>query len=96
MKKKLALLAERRKQLVEQAAEQRIALAQNVEPFRTSIALVDTGMAAVKYVKQHPVLMVGGAVLFGLLRPTRLGKWLQSGWLVLEIARKLSGLLNKR
>jgi len=96
MKKKLALLDERRKQLIEQAAEQRIELAQNFEPFRTSIALIDTGMVAVKYVKQHPVLMVGGAALLGLLRPTRLGKWLQSGWVVLDIARKLSGFVNKR
>ena len=96
MKKKLALLDERRKQLIEQAAEQRIELAQNFEPFRTSIALIDTGMVAVKYVKQHPVLMVGGAVLLGLLRSTRLGKWLQSGWVVLDIARKLSGSVNKR
>jgi hypothetical protein len=96
MKKKLAHLAERRKQLIEQTAEQRIELAQNFEPFRTSIALIDTGMVAVKYVKQHPVLMVGGAVLLGLLRSTRLGKWLQSGWMVLDIARKLSGSVNKR
>lgn len=96
MKKKLALLAERRKQLIAHAAEQRITLAQDIEPFRTSIALVDTGMAAVRYVKQHPVLMIGGAILFGLLRPTRLGKWMKSGWVALEIARKLCGLLSKR
>jgi hypothetical protein len=96
MTKKLARLAERRKQLIEQAAEQRITLAQNIKPFHSAIALADTGMAAVRYVKQHPVLMVGGAMLLGLLRPTRFGKWLQSGWVVLEIARKLSGWLNKR
>lgn len=96
MNKKLALLAERRKQLIAQSAEQRITLAQDIEPFRTSIALVDTGMTAVRYVKQHPVLMVGGVILLGLLRPTRLGKWLQSGWVALEIARKLCGLLSKR
>lgn len=96
MNKKLARLAERRQQLILQAAEQRIALTQNLAPLRKSIALADTGIAAVKYVKQHPVLMVGGATLLGLLRPTRLGKWLQRGLVVFEIARNLRGWLSKR
>lgn len=96
MNKKLARLAERRQQLIVQAAEQRIALTQHIAPLRKSIALADTGIAAVKYVKQHPVLMVGGATLLGLLRPTRLGKWLQRGLVVFEIARNLRGWLSKR
>ncbi len=96
MNKKLARLAERRQQLILQAAEQRIALTQNIAPLRKSIALADTGIAAVNYVKQHPILMVGGAALIALLRPTRLGKWLRRGFVVLEIARNLRGWLMKQ
>lgn len=89
MKKKLVLLAERRQRLVLQAAKQRIVLAQTIAPLRSSIALAETGLAAVRYVKKHPVLMLGGTTLIALLRPTRFGQWLQRGLAVFEIARNL-------
>ena len=96
MNKKLALLAERRQHLVLQAAEQRIELAQNIAPLQHSIAFAETGLAAVQYVKKHPILMLGSTTLFALLRATRLGSWLQSGWVVFEIARNLGGWFKQR
>lgn len=95
MNKKLALLAERRQQLILQAAEQRAELAQNFAPLHSSIALAETGLAAFSYIKKHPVLMLGGTTLIALLRPTRLGKWLQRGWVAFEIARHLQSYFKK-
>lgn len=96
MNKKLALLIERRQQLILQATEQRIVLAQDIQPLRSSIALADIAIVAVRYVKQHPILMLGGASLLGMLKPTHWGKWLHRGWIVLEITRKLRGWLSNR
>lgn len=91
--KKLAILAEHRQQLVAQAAAQRTALVTNLEPWRTPLALADNGLAIIRYIKRHPVLIVGGIFLFTILRPGRTGKLLQGGWAILQLARKFGPLL---
>lgn len=95
MNEKLQHLAERRQQLVAQAAVQRAALAQHVEPWRTPLALVDHGLAAARYVKRHPGLMIGAVALLAVLRPTRAGQWLQSSWRLVNVVRNLRGWLPK-
>lgn len=80
MNEKLTRLAERRERLVAQAAAQRMALAQDIEPWRIPLARVDQGLAALRYLKSHPVWIVGAAALLAALRPGRVGKWLQLGW----------------
>lgn len=89
MNKKLTCLAERRSHLVAQAAAQRNMLAQNMEPWRMRLALADQGMAAFRYVRCSPALMVGAVLLLAAWRPRRVGKWLQRGWVVWRIARRL-------
>lgn len=91
MNGKLARLAERRQQLVALAAAQRVVLAQDIEPWRARLGLVDRGVAAFQYVRRHPVLMLGGAFLFATFRTRRAGKWLQRAWLVWQIGRRLRG-----
>lgn len=89
MNQELTRLAERRRRLVAQAAAQRTALAHGMEPWRVRLALADQGVAAFRYVGRHPALIVGGALLLAALRPGRVGKWLQRGWLVWQIGRRL-------
>jgi hypothetical protein len=89
MNNKLAQLAARRQQLVAQAADQRSALAYDLEPWRARLVLVDQGVAVIRYVRRHPVLMMGGALVFAALRPRRIGKWLQHGLLMWQIGRRL-------
>ena len=89
MNKKLTRLAERRSQLVAQAAAQRTALAHNLEPWHARLALIDQGVAVFRYVRRHPALMMGAALLLAALRPRRVGKWLQHGWIVWQLARRL-------
>lgn len=89
MNKKLIRLAERRSQLAAQAAAQRTALAHNLEPWRARLALADQGVAVLRYIGRHPALMVGAALLVAIWRPRRAGKWLQRGWVVWTLGRRL-------
>jgi hypothetical protein len=89
MNTKLAHLAERRQRLVAQAASQRTALAHDMEPWRARLALADRGVAMVRYVRHHPGLMLGAALLLAVLRPSRTSKWLRRGWVVWQIGRRL-------
>ncbi len=90
MNQKLARLAERRRQLVEQAAAQRTVLGRDLEPWRERLALVDQGVAVFRYIGRNPAVMLGvAALLLVVLRPRRAGKWLQRGWLVWQVGRRL-------
>jgi hypothetical protein len=89
MNQKLTRLAERRRRLVAQAAAQRIALAHDMEPWRARLALVDRGVNVVRYVRRHPALLAGAALLLVALRPRYAVKWLQRGWLVWQVGRRL-------
>ena len=91
MSKKSARIAEQRSLLVARAAAQRAALAYNMKPWRSRLALADQGVAAVRYVRGHPALLVGAALVLAALRPRRVGAWLQRGWLAWRIGRRLRG-----
>jgi hypothetical protein len=91
MNEKLIRLAERRERLLAQAAAQRMALAQNIEPWRRPLARADQGLVALRYIKSHPAWIVGGVALLTALRPGRAGKWLQRGWVAWQIMHKLRG-----
>jgi len=87
----LIRLAERRERLVAQAASQRVALAQNIEPWRIPLALADQGLTALRYIKRNPEWIVGGVVLLAALRPGHVGKWLGRGWVTWQVMQKLRG-----
>ncbi len=92
MRTKLTQLAKRRHALILQAAAQREALQQCIDPWRGPLSLADRGLSTVRYVKSNPMLMMGAMTLLGLLRPTRAGKWLHRSWMLLQVAR---GWLSK-
>ena len=92
MNKKRAHLAERRSQLVAQSAAQRTALADELAPWRGRLALADQGVAALRFIRRHPGLLVGAALLVAALLPRRVasvGKWLRPGWAIWKIGRRL-------
>ncbi|MDO9272473.1 MAG: YqjK-like family protein [Rugosibacter sp.] len=92
----LTRLAARREQLIAQAAAQRMALAQSIEPWRAPLALADQGLVVVRLIKSRPAWLVGAAALFlAVLRPAGLrsghiGKWLRRGWVTWQIVQNLS------
>jgi hypothetical protein len=89
MNKKRVRLAERRSLLIAQAEAQRTALAHNLTPWRARLALADRGVAAVRYVRSRPGLLLAAALLVAALRPRRVGTWLQRGWLAWQIRQRL-------
>jgi hypothetical protein len=91
MNEQLLRLAERRERLVAQAAAQRMALAQSIEPWRIPLARVDLGLSALRFIRSHPAWIVGGGVLIAALRPVRVLKWLRRGWVAWQMMRELRG-----
>ena len=91
MNEKLIRLAERRERLVAQAAVQRMTLAQNIEPWRIPLARADQGLAALRYIRHHPVWIVGAGMLLAALRLKRIAKWLRRGGISWLLVSKLRG-----
>jgi hypothetical protein len=90
MNRKLTQLAERRAQLVAQAAAQRAALGASIEPWRAPLAVADQGLVVLRFVKRNAFWIVGGLALFAAVRPHVAGKWLRRGWLTWQVIHKLS------
>jgi hypothetical protein len=89
MNHRLTELAERRARLVAQAETQRATLAQNMQLWRTPLAIADQGLAAVQYVRSHPALLIGAAAFAVAVRPNRASGWLQRGWVAWNVIRKI-------
>lgn len=96
MNAELIRLAERKASLVSKIGRQRTELAQVLAPWHEPLAIVDKGLLAVRYLKCHPVLLVGLAIVSVVLRPKFSARWFQRGWVVwkmaLAVKRGLSGL----
>jgi len=90
MSEELCTLTVRRQHLVAEATTQRLFLAQNIEIWRAPLAKVDRGLAAVRYIKNHPIWIAStGLGLLTVVGPNRAGKWFQRGFVMLQIVRKL-------
>lgn len=96
MNAELIRIAERKASLVAKIGRQRTELAQATTPWYEPLALVDKGLLAVRYLKCHPVLLVGLAIVSVVLRPKFSASRFQRGWVVwkmaLAVKRGLSGL----
>lgn len=88
-----ARLADRRERLIKQVAEQRIGLAQNIEPWCVPLARLDQGLAALRAIRRNPVWIIGGGVLLAALLRGNSIKWLRRSLLVWQV---LSGLRRKK
>ena len=93
MNAKLIELAKRRTTLVARAATQRAELSQALAPWHGPLAVVDEGCVALRYIRNHAALLVGVVAFVAPLRPLRLAKWLQRGWLVWRMAVAVKRIL---
>ncbi|MDZ4141761.1 MAG: YqjK-like family protein [Methylotenera sp.] len=90
MNKKLLKLAQRRKRLIAESANQRVVLAQIADTMHKPLGVVDQGLGVLRYVQNHPIWLTGGsAALLAILRPRHIRKWLSRGWVTWRIAHKL-------
>ena len=93
MNAKLIELAKRRTTLLARAAAQRAELSQALAPWRGPLAVVDEGCVALRYIRNHAALLVGLVAFVAPLRPLRLAKWLQRGWLMWRMAVAVKRIL---
>ncbi len=77
----------RRELLVVQIAQQRAALAQDIEPWRPPLARVYQGLLVLRYLKQHPVWITVGFAALLVVRHRSVGKWWWFGWRAWRILR---------
>jgi hypothetical protein len=93
MNAKLMELAERRATLVARAATQRKELSQALAPWRGSLAAVDQGRVAIRYIRNHAALLVGVVAFVGPLRPLRVAKWVRRAWVVWSLTLAVKRIL---
>nr|WP_294840486.1 YqjK-like family protein [uncultured Methylotenera sp.] len=96
MSPKRATIAERREKLILKAATQRVALAQDVAPLGKPLTIAYRGFQLARYVRQHPILMLGVTTAISVIRPARVLKWLKTGFSALNLARSVSDIFIKK
>jgi hypothetical protein len=100
MKKRLAELASRRRILLERIETQRRDVADISLDFQKPFALADTGLEAVRFIRNHPGWVTGGFATLLLLRGKSIASIVQKSWRLMylypaAIAFGLKYLLSK-
>lgn len=85
MKKRLADLAHRRRKLLEKIEAQRIEVADISQHWQKPLALVDTGLKAVRFLHNHPAWVAGGVAGLLALRHNGIVSLAQKGWRLLYL-----------
>ena len=83
MKKQFNDLACRRRLLLEKISNQRMEIVEISLQLQKPLALVDTGIKAVHFIRSHPTLVTGGVALLLALRRRNLRHIAQEGWRLL-------------
>lgn len=96
MSPKRATIAERRERLIIKAASQRVALAQDVAPLGKPLTIAYRSFQLVRYVRKHPILMLGVTTAISMIRPARVLQWLKTGFSALNLARSVSNIFIKK
>lgn len=82
MTPRLVELIRRRERLLMRADAQRAALTEVALRWSTPFSLFDRGMAAVRGIKSHPVLVLAAVAGLALLRPRSAMKWAGRSWVL--------------
>ena len=85
MKKQLAALAHRRQALLEKIRDQRMEVADIAQDLHKPLALADTGLKAVYFIRDHPGLVSGGFAALLSLRGMGIAGLAQMGWRLLYL-----------
>ncbi len=96
MSAKLITLAERRQKLILKAAAQRQLLARDIAPLDKPLTIAYRGFQIVRYVRQHPILMLGVTSVISIIRPSRLQRWIKASVAALSLARNVSNMFIKK
>lgn len=96
MNSKIEQLVAQRNALVNQAAYQRIELAEAFETVSKPVKLLDHGFFAVRYLVKHPLILAGAVALAGATRPKRWLRIVETGLLAWRIGLEAKRSLQKQ
>lgn len=94
MNKQMALVMQRRGELLARIAVQREQVAELGARWQTPLALADQGLAVVRYLRARPVLVAGVVVLL-IIRRRGLVGLARSGWMAWKGYRYFTALSAK-
>lgn len=94
MNRQMSAVMQRRSELLARIAVQREQLAEVGARWQTPLALADQGLAAVRFLRSHPVLVAGVAALFVIRRRGMVGL-VKSGWQLWKGYRYLTVFYEK-
>jgi len=80
MKQRLAELSDRRLRLLEEIETQRMEVAEISLDFKKPLALADTGLKAVRFIRNHPALVSGGIAALLSMRGMGVAGLAKKGW----------------
>ena len=92
---RLAEIALRKERLAVRIEHQRIAVAAAWQRWEKPATLVDRGVAVVKFLKSHPLLLAAGVALVTVLRVRKLKGWLGRGLMLWRIWRSAGSWLRR-
>jgi hypothetical protein len=95
MNAQLTAITRRRAALVAKAAEQRSELGYWLQPWQTSLAFVDRGMALARRVRANPLVLVIGVLLLLRLGRGRWSVWAGRFWTGWQIYQSLQDLQSR-
>jgi hypothetical protein len=85
MKKRLAAVAHRRRGLLEKIEAQRMEVAEISQHWEKPLALVDVGLKAVRFIRNHSALVAGGVAALLAWRREGIVGLAQKGWRLLYL-----------
>ena len=89
MSRRFDQLSAHHSNLLARCAVQRLQLGESAEEIEHELGRVDRGLAAVRRVLRHPVMIGGAVAVVALVGPRRLLRWATSGLMWYSTARSL-------
>ncbi len=83
-------LALKKQALLQKSAQQRHRLIEQSQPLLPLFALADRLQRGANWLKRHPALPVAALTALVAARPRTVFRWLQRGWLLWKMIRKLN------
>ena len=95
MHNKLHHLAIKKAKLQAEASAQREDLSIHAAQWQMRLTWMDRGLAATRFVKNNPGMILGAGALFAMFTPIKAARILLGSWAALKGMRNISGLFTK-
>jgi hypothetical protein len=95
MQSKLHYLALKKAKLQAHASAEREDLSAHAAQWQVRLKWVDKGLAATRFMKSNPGMILGAGALFAMFTPVKAARILLGSWAALKGMRNISGLFSK-